>query len=161
MKSKSSGHIEPLTLSRLMVIKGKEFDYVGTAKGEEFYSTIKEDLLSLSWAGRSLFAVDVFSREQDADGAEEVFSLLVDFLSSLPGVEPSRRESFYWLFIWKLLVVSGFGLDLAPEAASDRVGLFLSLNLERPLKEVDFGLLDDSSAQRLMSLVESAWKTHF
>lgn len=161
MKSKLSGHIEPLTLSRLMVVNGREFDYVGTARGEDFYTRIKEDLLSVSWAGQALKAVDVFSREEENDGGAEVFNLLSDFLSILPTIAAGAREPFYWLFILKLLVISGFGPDLAQEKLSEATRLFLASYLEKPLKDGDFSHLDDSLGQEIAVFAELSWKSHF
>lgn len=161
MKSKSSGHIEPLTLSRLMVVRGREFDYIGTAKGEDFYPLIKEDLLSLSWAGQALRAVDVFSREEENDGGKEVFNLLSDFLSVLPTVDAKAREAFYWFFILKLLAISGFGPDLAQSGLSDQVRLFLHEVMEKPFGGADFSHLDESLTRQIAVFAESSWKSHF
>ena len=161
MKSKLSGHIEPLILSRLMVIKGKEFDYVGTAKGEKFYPEIREDLSSLSWAGQALKAVDVFSREEEADSGEDVFNLLSDFLAILITIEPAKQKYFYWFFILKLLILSGFGPDLAQAKLPAEARLFLASYLEKPLKEADFSLLGDLASQEVVNFAEFSWKSHF
>jgi DNA repair protein RecO (recombination protein O) len=83
MKSKLSGHVEPLTLSRLMVVKGKDFDYVGSAKGENFYQEIKENLDKVFVAGQALTLVDKMTREGEVDGQGEVFELLESFLDEL------------------------------------------------------------------------------
>jgi DNA repair protein RecO (recombination protein O) len=111
LKSKLSGHVEPLTLSRLMVVKGKELDYVGTAKGEEFYLDIREDLFSLRWAGRAIKALDDMSREGEEGDHSALFSWLSEYLSLLPTIPVSRREAFFWLAAMKLMALQGFGSD--------------------------------------------------
>jgi DNA repair protein RecO (recombination protein O) len=83
LKSKSSGHLEPLTLSRLMIIQGKDLNYVGTATGENFYSNIKDNLEKISLASQALVLVEKMTREGETDGHAEIFKLLKDFLDSL------------------------------------------------------------------------------
>lgn len=111
VRSKLSGHIEPLTLSRLMVVKGKEFDYVGTAKGEEFYSDIREDLFSLRWAGRAIKALDDMTREGEEGDHSVLFAWLSEYLRLVPSVSGPKKESFFWLAVMRLLALQGFGSD--------------------------------------------------
>ena len=83
LKSKSSGHIEPLTLSRLMVVQGKDMNYAGTAIGEDFYANIKGDLDKILVARQALALVERMTREGEVDGHAEIFNLLKDFLDNL------------------------------------------------------------------------------
>jgi DNA repair protein RecO (recombination protein O) len=91
VKSKLSGHIEPLTLSRLMVVQGKDKNYVGTATGENFYPNIKENLEKLSLAGEALSLVEKMTREGEVGGHQEIFNLLKDFLDELEKKSPLER----------------------------------------------------------------------
>ncbi|MDD4902253.1 MAG: DNA repair protein RecO [Patescibacteria group bacterium] len=91
LKSKLSGHIEPLTLSRLMVVTGKDLNYVGTATGENFYPNIKENLEKVSLANQTLALVEKMTREGEIDGHEEIFNLLKDFLDGLEKKSPLER----------------------------------------------------------------------
>ena len=91
LKSKSSGHIEPLTLSRLMVVQGKDVNYAGTAIGENFYSHIKSDLDKIFIASEALALVDKMTREGEVDGHQEIFNLLKDFLDTLEKNSPLER----------------------------------------------------------------------
>jgi DNA repair protein RecO (recombination protein O) len=68
LKSKSSGHIEPLTLSSIMVVKGKDVNYAGTATGENFYPDIKADLDKIFIALQALALVEKMTREGEVDG---------------------------------------------------------------------------------------------
>jgi len=111
LKSKLSGHIEPLTLSRLMVVKGKDIDYVGTAKGEEFYLDIRDDLFSLCWAGKAMKALDDMTREGEEGDHGAVFSWISDYLRLLPSVPGPKKEAFFWLATMRLMALQGFGPD--------------------------------------------------
>jgi DNA repair protein RecO (recombination protein O) len=98
LKSKSSGHIEPLTLTRLMVIQGKDVDYAGTAIGEVFYSGIKENLDKIFVASQAMALVDKMTRVGEVDGHEEIFNLLKDFLDELEKAVipvPSSRDKLH------------------------------------------------------------------
>ncbi len=109
IKSKLSGHIEPLTLSRLMVVKGRDFDYVGSAKGEDFFVDAREDLAKLAIAGRCLFLVDKMTREGEIDDQRDVFELLEGFLSGI-----SRKDDKNYSiedFSEKLADLTGFSLE--------------------------------------------------
>ena len=46
-KSKIAGHIEPISLARIMVIRGKRLDYLGSAINEASYFNIKNDLIDM------------------------------------------------------------------------------------------------------------------
>jgi DNA repair protein RecO (recombination protein O) len=82
-KSKLAGHTEPLTLSRLMVVRGKDFNYAGTAKGENFYANLKDDVDKIFLAGKALGLVDKMTREGEVDEQKEIFYLLEDFLKEI------------------------------------------------------------------------------
>jgi DNA repair protein RecO (recombination protein O) len=83
LKSKSSGHLEPLTLTRLMVVEGKDYNYAGTAIGENFYSNIKSDLDKIFMASEAVKLVEKMTREGEVDNHAEIFNLLKDFLDEL------------------------------------------------------------------------------
>ena len=89
LKSKLTGHCEPLTLARLMVIRGKDFDYVGTAQGENFFPAIKNDLEKITIALQALNLINKMTREGEADGQAEIFNLLKSFLEELEKSESS------------------------------------------------------------------------
>ncbi|MFA5248068.1 MAG: DNA repair protein RecO [Patescibacteria group bacterium] len=119
IKSKLAGHSEPFTLSRLMVVRGKDFDYAGSVVGEEFYSAIKEDLDKIFIAGQAIMLVDKMTREGEVDGQKEIFNLLKEFLDEL---EKSSLQNSYVIpaeagiqdfevFSQKLTVILGFSQE--------------------------------------------------
>lgn len=108
--SKLAAHIEPITLSNIMVVKGKKLSYIGGAVGKDFYKNIKEDLSKLRVVGEcfSLFLQHV--REGRADVG--LYELLNSFLSALDGennYSPSLASVFFkFIFLSQL----GYQLEL-------------------------------------------------
>lgn len=94
IKSKSAGHTEPITLSRLMIVRGKDFNYAGTACGENFYANIKDDCDKIFLAGKAIFLVDKTTREGEVDEQEEIFFLLKNFLEELDNGKEVSIEDF-------------------------------------------------------------------
>ncbi|MFA5000177.1 MAG: DNA repair protein RecO [Patescibacteria group bacterium] len=110
--SKLAGHIEPLALADILVVKGKGRDYIGSALTRRAHQGIRADLNKLYYAGQ---AVGLFSRlVKDSQPEEEIFSLLSDWLGALDdfiGSADFNREEgelFYNFFALKLLAVSGY-----------------------------------------------------
>ncbi|MCU0679265.1 MAG: DNA repair protein RecO [Planctomycetes bacterium] len=54
LSSKLAGHLEPFNLSRIMVVRGRQFDYVGGAAAEKCFAGLKNDLEKLAAAGRAV-----------------------------------------------------------------------------------------------------------
>jgi DNA repair protein RecO (recombination protein O) len=110
IKSKLSAHLEPLSLSEIMVVRGRQFDYVGAAMSRNCYSAIKNNLFSLEAAGR---AINVFNKLVDKEETEEeIFLLLKDFLDFLDqesdSLQSKSLEIWSDFFILKLLSLSGY-----------------------------------------------------
>jgi DNA repair protein RecO len=94
IKSKSAGHLEPLTLSRIMVVHGKDFAYAGTAIGENFYPEIKNNLEKTQTAVQALRLVEKMTHVNELDNNEQIFNLLKNFLDDLEKKSPLlSRES--------------------------------------------------------------------
>ena len=106
VKSKLSGHLEPLTLSRLMIVQGKDLNYVGTATGEIFYPNIKENLEKLSLADQALALVEKMTREGEIGGHQEIFNLLKKFLDELENNQKDKMP--FEIFSQKLSAILGF-----------------------------------------------------
>jgi DNA repair protein RecO (recombination protein O) len=109
IKSKLSGHIEPLTLSRLMVVQGKDMNYAGAAQGENFYPQIKNSLEKLFLAGKSMALVEKMTREGELGGSAKIFNLLKFFLDNLEQNNPAAlAPEFFHAFEKELAAISGF-----------------------------------------------------
>ena len=110
IKSKLAAHLEPISLAEIMVIRGRQFDYVGAAVSRNCYLSIKNDLSALEAAGR---AIRVFNKlVSQEEGDKRVFSLLKDFLDFLnkEAEDPQEKSLEIWadFFILKLLALSGY-----------------------------------------------------
>jgi DNA repair protein RecO (recombination protein O) len=77
-KSKLAGHIEPITIARIMAIKGRKLDYMGASTGENFFPRLKKDYSRLSLAGDMIrLFIDLLKED---DGNSDYFELLKDYL---------------------------------------------------------------------------------
>lgn len=110
IKSKLAGHLEPLNLADIMVVRGRRHDYVGAAVSDKCFGDIKSDLTKLAAAGRALKIVDQLIRPGVVDG--RIFLLLKDYLAAL---EISKKDSgiFASFFILKLLAELGHQPELS------------------------------------------------
>lgn len=109
-KSKLVGHLEPLNLVDLMIIKGKGKDYVGGVINREIFPSLKSDLNKLYYAGA---AVRWFRRLiSDNEPDEQIFVLLLNYLELLEDYKPDLSkedgELFFSFFIFKLLAIMGY-----------------------------------------------------
>lgn len=111
IKSKLSSHCEPLTLSRLMIIRGREMNYVGSSVGDIFYSSIKNDLNKMLLANEMVGLVNRATREGEVDGQREVFALLEEYLNNLNKSDIEKKEDIFNIFSKKLADILGFSWD--------------------------------------------------
>jgi len=81
IKSKLAGHLEPINLSDLMVVRGKRLDYAGSAVSENCYANIKSDLEKLVFAGKAISVFNNLVKLGERD--QVVFKLLQEILDIL------------------------------------------------------------------------------
>lgn len=114
LNSKMAGHLEPITLSSIMVINGKSFDYVGNALGEKYYARIKEDLTKTYYAGRAINIIQQQIKSEATPGVNDYFTLLDNFLSTLDRAEAGQDgiEVSYYLFLFKFMALYGISPSL-------------------------------------------------
>lgn len=107
LKSKLAGHIEPITLSGLMVVRGRKYDYAGTAVSESCFLNIKNDLEKTVFAGKAIGFFDKIVKLGEKD--KILYELLNDYLSVLNREEKlkSGYELFFSFFILRLLARLG------------------------------------------------------
>jgi DNA repair protein RecO (recombination protein O) len=121
--SKLAAHLEPISLSQILIIKGKGFDYVGSALMSEAFLGIKEDLNKLYFAGQALNFFKRLVGEGEKD--EDLFNYLEKWLLSLDRARSHNREEKEGnslnkedgrfrlaLFYWRVLSFLGYGLSL-------------------------------------------------
>jgi len=112
--SKLAGHLEPISLSQIMVVRGKQFDYIGSAVNENCYFNIKNDLEKLQSAGQAIGLFNKLIKEDGGNDAELFFGLLKDFLNILNNDQclMINVQLLYHFFALKLLVALGYGPEL-------------------------------------------------
>jgi DNA repair protein RecO (recombination protein O) len=81
IKSKLASHLEPFNLTEVMVVAGKQFNYIGAAASQNCFSGIKGDLDKLAAAGKVIKVFNKLIKKEEAD--ERVFCLLKEFLEIL------------------------------------------------------------------------------
>ncbi len=107
LHSKLAGHLEPIILSQVMFVPGRNFNYIGSAKAENCFLGIKNSLNKIWLAGRVLSSFDKLIKEGQKD--EDVFDFLFDFLNWLDNVHVKINEEFiYNIFILKLIQKLGY-----------------------------------------------------
>ena len=112
--SKIAGHIEPISLSQVMVVRGKKFNYIASSISQNCYFNIKNDLEKLEYAGRAISLFNKLIKENDQTDAESFFILLKEYLNIINNNKSTviNYELFYNIFILKLLVLLGYKPEL-------------------------------------------------
>lgn len=114
-KSKIAGHIEPISLVSIMILKGKVFNYLGSAITQKAYLNIKNDLNALYFVGAALALFDAQVKEEAPD--EELYDFLITWLKTVderftPNLDKNEGELLYDYFAVKLLTISGYKPEL-------------------------------------------------
>ncbi len=113
IKSKLAGHVEPITLSDLMVVHGRQYDYVGNAVTQKSFANVKSDLAKLIIVGR---IISVFNKIIKFSQAEKnVYDLLENFLNlfNTDIIPPANYNLLASFFIFKLLIELGYQPELS------------------------------------------------
>ncbi|MEA3398882.1 MAG: DNA repair protein RecO [Patescibacteria group bacterium] len=108
--SKMAGHLEPINLTDIMVIKGKNFDYIGGAVNQEAYYNIKSDLAKLEIAGKGLRFFNQLVKLELSD--KLIFNLLISYFDTLNSSKKIDNNLFYHFFVLKLLTKLGHQPEL-------------------------------------------------
>jgi len=109
--SKIAGHIEPMNLVDAMILKGRAFDYLGSAITRDAYLNIKNDLNSLYFVGAALALFDSLVKEESAD--DDLFDFLIYWLDTVnlnfsPLLNKDEGELLYNYFALRLLSILGY-----------------------------------------------------
>jgi len=109
LKSKLAGHLEPISLSQIMAIRGRQVDYIGSAVNIECFVGIKSDLDKINAAGDAIRIFNNIIKEGEAD--ESIFNLLTEFLKILDKAGKNYQLLKYF-FILKLMSQLGYKPEL-------------------------------------------------
>jgi DNA repair protein RecO (recombination protein O) len=112
IKSKAAGHIQPLTVSSIMVVRGRNYDYAGSVAAENCFINIKSDLEKIKAAGQAADIFEKFVKGGEKD--EKLFYLLFGYLILIDANKPPGDDYELWknYFIIKLLDLLGYRPEL-------------------------------------------------
>lgn len=111
IKSKLAGHLEPISLAEIMVVRGKQYNYIGAAVSRESYANIKNNFDKIKAAGEGIKIFNLIVKFGESDN--EIYILLKNYFDFL---ESASLKSDYdlsaQLFIFKLLIKLGYKPEL-------------------------------------------------
>lgn len=84
--SRLGGHVEPLTHTSLVLVRGRTLDSVTQAQALETFSGLRNDLLTTARGLHAVALVDLFTEEQEPQPA--LFDLLLEALRRLDQAQP-------------------------------------------------------------------------
>ncbi len=167
-KSKLAAHLEPMSFVEIMVIRGKTYDYVGSALACDCFRNIKEDYSKILTAGTILRRLGEILKTHEVD--EVIFFLLLDFLSSLNNTERTfeTKNLFKEFFIFKLLVPLGYQPVLDTCLVCGELSFTASLvavDFLKKIRDNDFGVIfklqiEDNIQRELKNIINSFEKYH-
>lgn len=111
LHSKLAGHLEPANLIDLLIIKGKNFDYIGSAVNVDAYLGIKDNLNKIYYVGQALSWFNRLVRSGEPD--KRLFFLLgrwLEILNVYPASDLNKeRGELLWIFLaLKLMIELGY-----------------------------------------------------
>ncbi|MBU0637085.1 DNA repair protein RecO, partial [Patescibacteria group bacterium] len=110
-KSKLAAHLEPISLAEIMVVQGRQYNYIGSAISENCYINLKNNLAKIGAAGNGIRIFNLIVKAGDGD--VEIFKILINYWDFLNNVnEESDYDLFVQLFIFKLLIKLGHQPEL-------------------------------------------------
>lgn len=111
INSKLSGHLEPFTLSDIMRVSGRRYDYAGTARARNSFARIKQDYDKSYWTARALSELAAASCPDQPD--PELYSLVRQYLE-FSNSSSFEEEFFFCLFLLKAAAILGYKPDCSP-----------------------------------------------
>jgi len=111
IKSKLAGHLEPISLVEIMVVRGRRYDYIGAVVSKNCYANIKNNFDKIKAAGEAIKVFNLIIKPGEGD--QEIFPLLKNYFDFLDGAEAEPDyHLFVQLFSFKLLVKLGHKPEL-------------------------------------------------
>lgn len=111
--SKLAGHIEPLNLVDLMVVRGKQFDYVGTALNADFFYQLKTDFDKIKIVAPALGKLNSLLKPGIQD--EVIFKNLrnfLEFINSFQAKDVYKYELLSAMFLLQTIIRLGYRPEL-------------------------------------------------
>lgn len=110
--SKIAPHVEPFNLSKVMAVRGKQYDYVGSAICKKCFINIKSDLDKLYQAGKAMKVFNKLIKDEDSAESDNLYNLLKKYLDLIDNSDISKVELLYSFFMLKLLSYLGYKPEL-------------------------------------------------
>ncbi|MFH0955658.1 MAG: DNA repair protein RecO [Candidatus Falkowbacteria bacterium] len=111
IKSKLAGHLEPISLVEIMVVRGKQYNYIGAVVSRESYANIKNNFAKVKAAGEAIKVFNLIIKFGQSE--QDIFLLLKDYFDFLNGASAKLDYNlFVQLFIFKLLIKLGHKPEL-------------------------------------------------
>ena len=110
ISSKLAAHIEPISLTNIMVIKGKQFNYIGSSVSENNFLAVRSNLEKIKVTGKAINIFDKLIKPERQD--KELFQLLYIFLEIL---NEKKIDYSYDLFLYYLILKILTELGYKPE----------------------------------------------
>ena len=153
--SKLSGHIEPLSLVSLMVVRGKQYNYAGTVISLDCFQGIKKNYERVVAAGYGIKIFDEFVKFDLPD--EELFALLKKFLKVIERVPAADAELLSDVFIFQFFqalgVLPDFKIgDYHGMKVSEQVAEFLALTRNMDLEKFTEVLVNSDLKKEINTL---------
>jgi DNA repair protein RecO (recombination protein O) len=104
--SKLAAHLEPLTLSKVLIIPGKGFDYLASAISQDYFINIKEDLDRYNLACYILKIFNSSIKENETD--QVLFNYLLNYLYFLNQLENKNLDIFLSSWLLGFLNILGY-----------------------------------------------------
>ncbi len=111
-KSKLAGHIEPMSRTKIMIIKGKKYSYAGSAKIVNVFSKLKSNYNLLADSGQAMRMIKTLIKPGEADN--NIFFLLENYLQTINSKNFSEKQSnfLFLFFAFKLISYLGYAPEL-------------------------------------------------
>lgn len=115
LRSKIAGHIEPISIVKAMILKGRTYDYLGGAIIFRAHINIKNDLNALYFVGSALAMVDKHVKEDAPD--TELYDFIASWLQLVDdrcsnGLEKESGELLFDYFSLQFLTILGYKPEL-------------------------------------------------
>jgi DNA repair protein RecO (recombination protein O) len=94
-----------------MLVKGKQYDYAGSAINQESFLNIKDNLEKLAISGKSIKLFNEMIGWEEKD--KFLFDFLTDYLIALEKCVINKNNLIYESFALKLLEITGYKPDFS------------------------------------------------
>jgi DNA repair protein RecO (recombination protein O) len=108
--SKLAGHIEPSSLADILILNGKNREYLASSLITQAYFNIKNDLNALYYAGQALAWLDKLTKEGEADPVLFLsIKVFFDRLNDLSQQPLDKNSGIFWFLAFRIKILANLG----------------------------------------------------